>query len=134
MGEKHLGRMAEQAAARGGTVLFEGSTFELGELFDRSRRVAGGLRAAGLEPGDRVVVMMANCPEVGVTYNACWWGGLVVTPLIFLASTPELKHVLTDSGAKAVVTTPEFVAKVEETGVAVATFVVGEESFSALES
>jgi long-chain acyl-CoA synthetase len=134
MGYRHLGRKAEQAAARGGSLTFEGKTYEAPALFERSRRLAGGLRAAGLEPGDRVVIMMANCPEVGMTYNACWWGGLVVTPLIFLASAPELQHVLTDSGAKAVVTTPEFVSKVAETGVAVSTFVVGEESFSALES
>ena len=134
MGDRHLGRKAEQAAARGGSLTFEGETFEAAGLFDRSRRLAGGLRAAGLQPGDRVVIMMANCPEVGMTYNACWWAGLVVTPLIFLASTPELTHVLTDSGAKAVVTTPEFVPKVAETGVPVATFVVGEESFAALES
>ena len=134
MGASHLGRQAAQAAERGGTLTFEGSTFELASLFERSRRLAGGLRAAGLQPGDRVVIMMANCPEVGITYNACWWAGLVVTPLIFLASCPELAHVLTDSGAKVVVTTPEFVSKVTETGVAVTTFVVGEESFAALEA
>jgi long-chain acyl-CoA synthetase len=134
MGETHLGRKAAAAAARGGTLTFEGMTYELADLFERSRRLAGGFQAAGLQPGDRVVIMMANCPEVGITYNACWWAGLVVTPLIFLASAPELAHVLTDSGAKVVVTTPEFVSKVAESGVAVTTFVVGEDSFSAMEA
>ena len=130
---KHLGLRAEQAAQRGGSLTFEGMTYEAGELFARSRRLAGGLTAAGLEFGDRIVVMMANCPEVGMTYNACWWSGLVPTPLIFLASVPELQHVLVDSGAKAIITTPEFVAKVAETGVDVPVYVVGEQSFAALE-
>ena len=134
MGETHLGRKAEQAAQRGGSLTFEGETYDAAALFERSRRLAGGLHAAGLKPGDRVVIMMANCPEVAMTYNACWWGGLVATPLIFLASAPELAHVLTDSGAKAFVTTPEFTAKVAETGLNVPTFVVGEESFTALEA
>src|SRR5487761_1961500 len=134
MGETHLGRKAEQAARRGGALTFEGETFDAATLFERSRRLAGGLHAAGREPGDRVVIMMANCPEVGMTYNACWWGGLVATPLIFLASTPELAHVLSDSGAKAFVTTPEFVGKVADTGLQVPTFVVGEDSFAALEA
>ena len=48
MGETHLGRKAEQAAERGGTLTFEGATFERASLFERSRRLAGGLRAAGL--------------------------------------------------------------------------------------
>ncbi len=134
MGETHLGRKAEQAARRGGALTFEGETFHAATLFERSRRLAGGLHAAGLEAGDRVVIMMANCPEVGMTYNACWWGGLVATPLIFLASTPELAHVLSDSGAKAFVTTPEFVGKLADTGLQVPTFVVGEDSFAALEA
>jgi long-chain acyl-CoA synthetase len=123
VGQRHLGRKAEQAAERGGLLRFEGSTFEAADLFERSRRLAGGLRAAGLEPGDRVVIIMANCPEVTITYNACWWSGLVATPVVFLASAPELAHVLIDSGAK-----------VLETGVGVTTFVVGEDSFAALET
>jgi long-chain acyl-CoA synthetase len=134
MGETHLGRKAEQAAQRGGALTFEGRTHDAAALFERSRRLAGGFHAAGLEPGDRVVIMMANCPEVAMTYNACWWGGLVATPLIFLASTPELAHVLSDSGAKAFVTTPEFASKATETAIAVPTFIVGEDSFSTLEA
>jgi long-chain acyl-CoA synthetase len=134
MGDRHLGQKVRDAAARGGWLTFEGVTHTSAELFERSRHVAGGLLAAGLQPGDRVVIMMANCPEVGIAYNACWWGGLIVTPLIFLSSVTELAHVITDSGATAVITTPEFVAKVRETGADVRTFVVGEPSFAALEA
>jgi long-chain acyl-CoA synthetase len=141
VGETHLGRKAEQAAQRGGSLTFEGETYDAAALFERSRRLAAGFRAAGLEPGDRVVIMMANCPEVGMTYNACWWGGLTATPLIFLASPPELAHVLSDSGAKAFVTTPEFASKFTETGSETSTavpthrrFVVGEDSFAALDA
>ncbi len=134
MGERHLGRRAEQAAERGGQLTFEGVTYDSAHLFERARRLAGGLLAAGLHPGDRVVILMANCPEVGMTYQACWWAGLVATPLIFLASTPELAHVITDSRAAAVLTTPEFVAKVSGTGTDVPVFVVGEPSFAELES
>jgi long-chain acyl-CoA synthetase len=142
MGDKHLGRRAAAAAARGGLLTFEGVTHTSAELFERSRRLAGGLLAVGLRPGDRVVIMMANCPEVGMAYNACGWGGLVATPLIFLASVPELAHVIGDSGARAIITTPEFVEKVAqavaEMGTAaeaeVPTFVVGEPSFQKLEA
>jgi long-chain acyl-CoA synthetase len=134
MGEKHLGALGERAAARGGTLHFEGQTFDSAELYARATRLAGGLAAAGVGPGDRVVVMMANCPEVGMAYNALWRIGAAPTPVIFLVTAPELEHILTDSGAVAVLTTPEFAPKVAETGVPVATYVVGEPSFDALEA
>src|ERR1700722_14933546 len=63
-------------------------------------------------PGERVVICMANCPEVGISYQAIWRAGAVTTPVLFLLSTDELRHVLTDSGAVLVITTPEFLPKV----------------------
>lgn len=134
MGEKNLGALGERAAARGGTLHFEGAAYDAAELYARASAVGGGLVAAGVRPGDRVVVMMANCPEVGMAYNALWRIGAVPTPVIFLVTASELEHILTDSEAVAVFTTPEFAPKVAETGVAVATYVVGEQSWAQLES
>ena len=51
---------------------------------------------------------MANSPEVGIVYQALWRAGAVVTPAIFLLSAEDLRHVLRDSEAAAVITTPEF--------------------------
>ena len=57
---------------------------------------------------------MANCPEVGITYNAIWRAGAVVTPAMFLLPADALAHIISDSEAAAVITTPEFVDKVRE--------------------
>ncbi len=133
MGEKHLGALGEKAASRGGTLHFEGTAYDTADLYARATRVGGGLQAAGVGPGDRVVVIMSNCPEVPLSYNAIWRIGAAPTPVLFLVSTDELHHILTDSEAAAVITTPEFAPKVAETGVPVQTFVVGQDSFEALE-
>src|SRR6478736_4419164 len=81
-------------------------------MADRGSRLATGLAGLGVRPGDRLLVLMANCPEVLITYTAAWRAGAVVTPLIFLASEDELRHALNDSGAVGVVTTVEFLPKV----------------------
>ena len=95
-------------------MLFEQRWHSSGELFDRACRLAGGLTALGVARGDRVVVTMANCPEVGIVYNAVWRAGAVVTPATFLLPPEELAHVVANAEACGVVTTPEFVDKVRE--------------------
>jgi long-chain acyl-CoA synthetase len=137
--EHNLALLAEQAYARHGDyeqLLFEDRWVTSGEIHDRSTRVAGGLRAHGVAPGDRVVVMMMNMPEVFISYRAIWRAGAVVTPVIFLQTVPELRHILADSGATAAIISAELVGLFSGAaeGLDVTTFVVGQESFAALES
>jgi long-chain acyl-CoA synthetase len=111
----NLAWLAEDAIERHGdyeSMLFEGRWYRSAELFEFGRRLAGGLAALGVAPGDRVVVSMANCPEVTVVYQALWRAGAVVTPVSFLLPAPELRHVVSDAEAVAVITTPEYVEKV----------------------
>jgi long-chain acyl-CoA synthetase len=113
----NLARLNEDAFERRGdyeTLLFEGRWHGSAELFERARRLAGGLTALGIAPGERVVVSMVNCPEVTIVYQALWRAGAVVTPATFLLSAPDLRHVIDDSEASAVITTPDQLDKVRE--------------------
>ncbi|MBV9445666.1 MAG: AMP-binding protein [Streptosporangiaceae bacterium] len=115
MDDVNLARQAERALDRHGdydSLFFEGQWHSSGAQAGRAARVATGLAALGLSPGDRLLVLMANCPEVMVTYTAAWRAGAVVTPLIFLVSDHELQAALVDSGAVGVITTGEFLPKV----------------------
>jgi long-chain acyl-CoA synthetase len=117
VGSQNLALLAEQSFERRGdhpAVVFEGRWHTSGELFDRARRIGSGLSTLGIEPGERVVVTMANCPEVGIVYNALWRAGAVVTPATFLLPPEDLRHVVADAEAAAVVTTPEFAEKVRQ--------------------
>ena len=114
-GRYHLARLADEAFDRHGdfeSLFFEGRRYSTGELRDRVHRLGTGFRELGIEPGDRVVVMMANCPEVGICYQALWRAGAVITPAVFLLPPQELRHVLEDSEPRAVITTPEFLPTV----------------------
>jgi len=115
MGTENLARQAELALERQGdhdSLCYEGRWHTAGSMAGRAARLATGLADLGVRPGDRLVVLMANCPEVLITYSAAWRAGAVVTPLIFLVSEDELRHALADSGAAGVVTTAEFLPKV----------------------
>jgi long-chain acyl-CoA synthetase len=114
---RNLARLNEEAFERRGdypSLFYEGHWHGSGELLERARRLGGGLTELGIEPGERVVVCMANCPEVTVSYHALWRAGAVVTPAMFLLSVEDLRHVIADAGAAAVITTPEFLGKVRD--------------------
>jgi long-chain acyl-CoA synthetase len=119
-----LQRLAEAAWERVGDrsrLVFEGTEHTSAQLAERARRLSQGLRDVGLRPGERVVICMANCAEVGVTYNAVWRAGGVTTPVLFLLTDDELRHVLVDSEAAYVVTTTEFLPKVQAAAAGVET-------------
>ena len=72
------------------------------------RRPAGG----GPEPGRAGRGLHGQLPRGQHHLPAIWRTGAVATPVLFLLSEDELRHVLGDSGAALVVTTPEFLPKV----------------------
>jgi long-chain acyl-CoA synthetase len=103
-GARNLARLAEEAHERRGdydSLFFEGEWFRSGELFDRGARLDLGVR-----PGDRVVVMMENSPDVGAVYHAVARAGAVVTPVIFLVSAEELRRILIDAEPALVIASP----------------------------
>jgi len=70
-----------------------------GELWEQVRTTAGGLRAHGVERGDRVAVMLPNVPQFIVAYFAVLSLGAVVVPIHLLFKREEITHVLRTSGA-----------------------------------
>src|SRR5947209_15869792 len=70
-------------------------------LDEASARVAGLLRERGLEPGDRVGLMMPNVAEVPVAYYGVLRAGGVVVPMNPLLKSREVAYYLGDSGGPA---------------------------------
>jgi long-chain acyl-CoA synthetase len=74
--------------------------FSYAELDDRSARLTTLLREKGMEPGDRVGVMLPNVPEFPVAYYGVLRAGVVVVPMNVLLKRREIAFYLEDSGAK----------------------------------
>jgi len=73
------------------------------ELADEVSRAAEALRAAGVRAGDRVALVLPNCPQHVVAFYATLRLGAVVVEHNPLYTAPELEHQLTDCGATLVV-------------------------------
>jgi long-chain acyl-CoA synthetase len=70
-------------------------------------RIAGGLRAAGLVPGDRVAVAAANSPDYARALYAIWHAGLAAVPVNAKLHPRELAYCFEHSGAALVFHSPD---------------------------
>ncbi|UCF90880.1 MAG: acyl-CoA synthetase [Desulfobacterales bacterium] len=74
------------------------------ELRRLSNRLANGLRAHGIGPGDRIGILLPQCLETAVSHIATYKLGAIAIPLFTLFGTDALEYRLANSQAKAVVT------------------------------
>ena len=68
-------------------------------LDEGAARVAGLLKDRGVQPGDRVGVMLPNVPYFGIVYYGVLRAGAVVVPMNVLLKQREVSFYLSDSGA-----------------------------------
>ena len=90
------------------------STLSYDDLDERSDRLAAALGDLGVEPGDRVAVVVPQKPANPVAHLASWKLGAVSVPLTVLFGPEALEYRLKDSGASAVVVDPSVRETVEE--------------------
>jgi long-chain acyl-CoA synthetase len=111
--------LAELAEAKIGefgeyvSLIFDGNEYTNIQMHEGSRRLAAGLKRLGIRPGDRVMVLMPNCPEVLMSYPAIWRIGAVIVPVLFLLEPSEVAYIAADCEASAIITSPEFLYKVD---------------------
>lgn len=87
---------------------WRGSFAEVDEL---ARRVAAGLRARGVQPGDRVAFQTPNWLEGAATFYAACYLGAIVVPIVHFYGPKEVAYILERSGVKAFVTADRFGAQ-----------------------
>ena len=109
LGDENIKRYGEYEA-----LAFEGRRWTNVDQHRAACRTAHTLQRLGVEPGDRVIVMLPNCPEVMQSYGGILRVGGVIVPVIFLLGEAEVAHILADSEAKVVITSSDMLWKVEK--------------------
>lgn len=89
-------------------VHFLGKSLTYRELYDHTCRLANGLISLGVKRGDRVAIMLPNCPQAVISYYAALMIGAVVVQTNPLYVERELEHQLKDSGATTIITVDLF--------------------------
>jgi len=69
-----------------------------------SNRLANGLKSAGLKQGDRICILLPQCPETAISHIAAYKIGAIAIPLFTLFGIDALEYRLANSQARAIVT------------------------------
>ena len=82
------------------------------DIKNLSNRLANALRAHGIERGDRVGILLPQCPETAIAHVAIYKLGAIAIPLATLFGPDALEYRLSNSGAKAVITDGDNLVKI----------------------
>jgi long-chain acyl-CoA synthetase len=103
-----LEKYADQTA-----FIFMGKSMTFGEVDRLSTKFAAYLQSRGLEPGDRIALMMPNMLQYPIALFGCLRAGLILVNTNPLYTPREMKHQFIDSGAKAIIIAENFAANLQ---------------------
>ncbi|MER2047705.1 MAG: long-chain-fatty-acid--CoA ligase [Solibacillus sp.] len=83
-------------------IHFMGRELTYKELYESALKFANYLRSLGVEKGDRVAIMLPNCPQAVIAYYGTMYAGGVVVQTNPLYTERELQYQMADSGAKVI--------------------------------
>ncbi len=84
-------------------IHFLGKELTYKEIYEQAIKLASYLQQLGLQKGDRVSIMLPNCPQAVISYYAILFAGGIVVQTNPLYTERELEYQLNDSGAKVII-------------------------------
>ncbi|ELK22777.1 AMP-dependent synthetase/ligase [Anoxybacillus flavithermus TNO-09.006] len=84
-------------------IHFLGKELTYKEIYEQAIKLASYLQQLGLQKGDRVSIMLPNCPQAVISYYAVLFAGGIVVQTNPLYTERELEYQLNDSGAKVII-------------------------------
>ncbi|WP_261574892.1 class I adenylate-forming enzyme family protein [Frankia gtarii] len=89
-------------------------TTDLGTLYERAARVAGGLAARGIGPGDVVALQLTSRVQSAIAHAAVLLRGAVLLPIVPIYGIREVAFILRQSGASAIILPGRQAAQIAE--------------------
>lgn len=94
-------------------LVFFGKTITYGQLGRYVDSMTTALRNLGVGPGDRVALLLPNCPQYVISYYSILTVGGVVVPVNPLSTETELLHIFRDAGVRAVISLDMLAGRLE---------------------
>ena len=107
--DRHLAEGRSDKAA----IRTRQETVTYAQLAERVNRAGNALRAAGLKPGDRMLMVVKDCPAFFYLFWGAIKAGIVPVPPNTLLRSPDYAYMIEDSGCRLVIYSVEFAGEIE---------------------
>ncbi|HEY6287188.1 MAG TPA: long-chain-fatty-acid--CoA ligase [Ktedonobacteraceae bacterium] len=114
---------AQKIAGTRQAIVCGDTCYTWNEFDQRTDALARGLASLGIQPGDRIAVLMLNCHRYLELYYVCARMGAVIVPLNIRLARPEIVFILNDSESKVLIVDKTF-----------ASYVIGRDTFPSVEN
>ncbi len=112
-----LGKMLEESShryANNAATIYDGKALTYEALHSAVNSLGNALRSLGIQKGDKVAIMLPNCPEFVISYFAVQKIGAVAVTINILSTSYELRHLIGNSDAKCLITETPLAKRYEE--------------------
>jgi acetyl-CoA synthetase len=110
--DRHAGKSSATALLCE-TSVGQKTRYTFSDLRSLSNRLANAFQSVGVQPGDRVAIILPQRVETGLCHLAAWKIGAVSLPLSILFGTDALQYRLQDSGARIAICSKEVFDRVQ---------------------
>ena len=107
--ERHL----EGEGARRPAIHYRDRAISYQEVGELANRLGNGLKGLGLEPGQRVILLLYDSPEFVASFLGAMKAGSVPVPINVMATSKDFAYFISDSQAAAVIVEAELLEKLE---------------------
>ncbi|MEO6183632.1 MAG: long-chain fatty acid--CoA ligase [Verrucomicrobiota bacterium] len=104
--KKTLPQLLEHTTAKSAghtALIYFGARISYGQVQEHVDRLAAGLQAIGVKKGDRVALLMPNCPQFVISYFGAMRAGAIITATSSMYTAREITHQWNDAGATIVI-------------------------------
>ena len=95
-------------------IIYEGKRISYKNLNQFVEALAHYLKGLGIQKGDKVAIMLSNCPEFIISYFSSLRLGAIAVTLNVMSTSYELQHLIENSDAKVFITTENLVKRFQD--------------------
>jgi long-chain acyl-CoA synthetase len=93
-------------------MVYQDTVITYRQLLDTVGSLVNGLTARGYRPGDKIFILLDNCPEILYVYYACYYAGLVAIPVMGVTRQDAIAKIIEETKPRALVTESKYSDKV----------------------
>jgi long-chain acyl-CoA synthetase len=94
-------------------MVYQDTVITYRQLLDTVGSLANGLTVCGCRPGDKIMILLDNCPEILYVYYACYYAGFVAIPVMGVTRPETIAEIIEETKPRILVTDSKYSAKID---------------------